>query len=174
VRDLRAGNVGVGEVLAAVGFRLFQQMLKLRGYRIMVGTYDAFQRWRGGTPYPFKNGSLTQTPRVTLGLTEGDLVRVKSLHDILATVDGTNRNRGLRFDVEMVPYCGGTYRVRGRVERLIDERTGSMRKLSNDCILLDGVFCRSRYSDRRLFCPRSIFSYWREIWLERVDDGPKT
>jgi hypothetical protein len=173
VRDVQCGNVGVGDVLAAIGFRLFQQLLKFRGYRLLVGTYDAFQRWRGGTPFPFKNGSLTKTPRAVLGLVEGDLVRVKSQAEILTTVDTANRNRGLLFDVEMVPYCGGTYRVRGRVERIIDERTGRMRKLPNDCIILDGVYCRSRYSDRRLFCPRSIFSYWREIWLERAGDAPK-
>jgi hypothetical protein len=171
VRDVRCGNVGFGDVLRALGFRLFTQLLRVRGYRLYVGAYDAFQRWTGGTPFPFKGGSLTKTPRATLGLVEGDLVRVKSHDEILATVDTAGRNRGLLFDVEMVPYCGGTYRVRGRVERLIDEKTGRMRKLSNDCIILDGVYCRSRFSDRRLFCPRSIFSYWREIWLTRADEG---
>jgi hypothetical protein len=32
--------------------------------------------------------------------------------------------------------------------------------------MLDGVVCKADY---HLFCPRGIYSYWREIWLERVD-----
>jgi hypothetical protein len=42
--------------------------------------------------------------------------------------------------------------------------------------VLDEVVCRACYSKHRRFCPRSIYSFWREIWLERVpapacDDG---
>lgn len=171
VRDVRSGNVGVGDVVGAGGFWIFRQLLRLRGARLLTALYDAVQRRRGGTPFPFKGGSLTKTPRATLGLAEGDLVRVKPHEEILKTVDADSRNRGLRFDAEMVPYCGGAYRVRSRVERLIDEKTGRMVTLSNDCIILEGVVCQSRFSAKRVFCPRSIFSYWREIWLEKIDDA---
>ena len=68
-----------------------------------------------------------------------------------------------------VPYCGGTYRVRKRVAKIINERTGKMQEMSNPGIMLDSVVCKSRYSLCRMFCPRSIHSYWREIWLERVE-----
>jgi hypothetical protein len=169
VRDVTSGNVGFRELVGGAGFWAFMQLLKLRGYRLLMASYEAFQRRRGGTPFPFKNGVLDKTPRATLGLKEGDLVRVKSHEEILQTLDTTNRNRGLRFDSEMVPYCGGTYRVRSRVERLIEEKTGRMLNLTSDCLILDGVICQSYYSNRRVFCPRSIFSYWREIWLERVE-----
>jgi len=171
VRDVRSANTDLRDILGAFGFWLFKQLLKFRGYRLLTSLYDGFQRRRGGTPFPFRNGSLAKTPRATLDLKEGDLVRVKPYEEILKTVDVSNRNRGLRFDAEMVPYCGGTYRVRSRVERLIDEKTGRMVKLSNDCIILDGVVCRSRFSAKRVFCPRSIFSYWREIWLTKVDEA---
>jgi hypothetical protein len=33
--------------------------------------------------------------------------------------------------------------------------------------VLDGVVCTSEYSDRKIFCPRAITPYFREIWLER-------
>jgi hypothetical protein len=92
----------------------------------------------------------------------------------MKTVDAKNRNRGLRFDPEMVPFCGQARRVRARVERIIDEKTGRMLKFLNDCIILDGVICQARVSSKRLFCPRSIYPYWREIWLERVEDAPKS
>jgi len=118
---------------------------------------------------PRSEGSSGETtPTTRLDLRAGDVVRVKSYADILATCDRSNRNRGMRFDPEMVPYCGGTYRVLKRVTRIINEMTGRMATLSNACIVLQGVVCRGRYSQCRLFCPRSIYPYWREIWLERI------
>jgi hypothetical protein len=75
----------------------------------------------------------------------------------------------MSFDKEMVPYCGQTLRVLKRVNKIIDEKSGKMLQLKNPCIVLDGSICRSRYSECRMFCPRAIYCYWREIWLERAD-----
>src|SRR5262249_42264008 len=108
------------------------------------------------------------TPVLTLDLQPGELVRVKSHEEILRTLNTSSKNRGLYWDAEMVPYCGGTYRVLRRVSKIIDEKTGKMREMKTPCIILDSVVCQSRYSDCRLFCPRSIYSYWRENWLERI------
>ena len=47
--------------------------------------------------------------------------------------------------------------------------------LPKDCIVLEGATCLGHLSvtPNRLFCPRSIYAFWREIWLERVDPpGP--
>jgi hypothetical protein len=46
-----------------------------------------------------------------------------------------------------------------------------MMTLPGECIILDGVICQARVSEHRLFCPRSIFPFWREIWLKRVADS---
>jgi hypothetical protein len=118
--------------------------------------------------YPRLLGKKQKTPSIVLNLQPGELVQVKSAAEIVETLDAENKNRGLRFDVEMLPYCGRTYRVLHRVEKIIDEKSGRMLKLQNDCIILDGVMCKACYSTKRLFCPRSIYSYWREIWLKRV------
>ena len=171
VRELRSRNARPVEMLTVFAFWVFRRILRIGGYRLLIGLYDSFQRRRGGTPYPFRDGTLDKTPRETLDLRAGELVQVKSHEEILKTINATNRNRGLSFDPEMVRFCGGVYRVRARVERLIDEGTGRMTNLSNDCIILDGVVCEARVSDKRLFCPRSIFPYWREIWLTRVRDA---
>jgi hypothetical protein len=40
--------------------------------------------------------------------------------------------------------------------------------MKTPAVILEGAFCRSRYSNHRMFCPRSIFAWWREVWLERV------
>ena len=43
-----------------------------------------------------------------------------------------------------------------------------MSTMKTPAVILEGVWCQSRYSHCRMFCPRSIHSWWREIWLERV------
>ncbi|HEY3303667.1 MAG TPA: hypothetical protein VGL70_09060 [Candidatus Binatia bacterium] len=168
LRDVRSGNVGISDVIGALIFRGFLLLLRCRGYRLWMFLYETIQKWRSGIPYPFKQGSLVKTPRAALALQPGEMVRVKSQDEIIQTVNARNRNHGLSFDPEMVKYCGGTYRVVGRVERLIDEKTGKMTPLSNDCIILDGVVCGAHFSNKRLFCPRSLYTFWREIWLQRI------
>ena len=41
-----------------------------------------------------------------------------------------------------------------------------MLRFKNPCIVLDDVTCRGAYHRQ---CPRGIFPYWREIWLERLE-----
>jgi hypothetical protein len=122
-----------------------------------------------GQRFPFVLGKLEKgkTPKGgQLNLQPGDLVRIKSKREIVATLDRSNRNRGLFFDHEMARYCGRTARVRSRVSRLIEESNGTMVEINSDCIILEGVVCAA---DSYRFCTRAIYSYWREIWLERID-----
>ncbi len=178
VEDYTSGNVGFSTLLGGFVYATYNNIMNLG---IGVGAfmrwiYDGVQRIRGGVQYPRKWGAIPRgepTPTHKLDLKPGDLVRIKSFEEILKTVDTANRNRGLYFDAEMVPYCGGTYRVRTRVERMLNEKTGKMMKIKNDCIILENVFCRACYSEKRYFCPRAIYSYWREIWLERVPEENK-
>jgi hypothetical protein len=99
----------------------------------------------------------------------GELVQVRSKEEIMRTINARQRNRGLWFDVEMLPFCGKTFRVRSRVDHIINEKTGAMMKMASPCIMLEGTACSGCYSRYRLFCPRSIYPYWREIWLKRVE-----
>jgi len=154
-RDWRSGNVRLARLVRVLS----------------VAAFNALQRWRGGA-YGFPHVP-PRTNRVTadqkLGLREGEMVRVKDVQEIVNTLDDNSKNRGLWFDAEMVPYCGGTYRVQQRVNQIIDEKTGKMLRFKNECIMLEGVVCQSEYSRGRLGCPRRIASYWREAWLERAD-----
>src|SRR5437868_6468095 len=126
--------------------------------------------WRGSrfprTPGVIPEGS--PTPLSTLNLQPGELVRVKAHDEILQTVTTGNLNRGMHWDAELVPYCGGTYRVLSRVHQLIDEKSARMVRMKTAGIVLDTVVCQARYSSCRMFCPRAMYPYWREIWLERV------
>jgi hypothetical protein len=177
VEDHSSGNVGLWRIICG-GIYFLCHWLSWAG--IGVGRpirwfYDTlYPLWRG-TPYPRRCGTIPAgeiTPTGTLDLQPGELVRIKPFKEILSTLNTRNRNRGLYFDAEEVPYCGGTYPVLKRVTKIIEERTGKMRQMKTPCVILDSVICQSRYSECRLFCPRSIYSYWREIWLERVE--PKT
>ena len=117
------------------------------------------------------HGTGSKSPKLEqLNLEPGELVEVKSTDEILATLTADAKNRGLYFDREMVPFCGTTQRVRRRVTRLIDERTGKMVELGADCVTLEGVVCSGDRSLRRWFCPRAIYPYWREGWLRRSGD----
>jgi hypothetical protein len=168
-RDVCWRNANVFDLVRAVFLWAFNRTSKIIGYRALLWSYDRFQKMRGGVPYPFRWGTLAKTPSEDLNLQPGQLVQVKSYPEILATLDQRNRNRGLSFDAEMVPYCGGEYRVLDRVEHIVNEKTGEMSKLPGVCIMMEGVKCRAWYSDRRVACPRSIYSYWREIWLKRAE-----
>jgi hypothetical protein len=177
IEDYTSGNAALGRILR--GFVYVCYYYGTLAYRGKLGEparwlYDWFQASWGGVPYPRRKGTIPAgepTPVVSLNLRSGDLVRVKPFHEIVATIDAKWMNRGLGFDAELVPYCGGVYRVRARLSRFIDEKTGRMKTLKTPAVILEGVCCQSRYSNNRMFCPRSIYSWWREIWLERVSES---
>jgi hypothetical protein len=54
-------------------------------------------------------------------------------------LDGANKNRGLFFDAELVPFCGREYRVRTRVTDFIDEKTRRMASLQTSAVILEDV-----------------------------------
>ena len=132
---------------------------------VAIAAYSKFYRKLTGKAYPHLAGTLKRTPTESLGLQAGEWVVVKSKEEILATLDTGGRNRGMTFDSEMLPYCGQRFRVLRRAERIIEEATGRLIEPPGVCIILENVICTSRY---RRSCPRSIFPYWREIWLRRA------
>ena len=159
--DVRSGNAPLLPMLRGLVIHLFNKYQTV-SRRLL----PSWLRIKGGGTYPFLQGkAVGRTPKETLGLQPGDLVEVKSEEEILQTLDKNNRNRGLRFGGGMLEYCGKRFRVLRRVEKIIDERTGKMLHFPGDAIILDGIVCNAKYE---LFCPREIYSYWREIWLRRV------
>jgi hypothetical protein len=177
LEDLESRNVGIARMVRGFIYMGYNSLINAgvglgRPLRLL---YDLAQSLWRGVPYPRKRGRIASgapTPRATaLNLEPGDWVRVKSYDEILGTLDPHNKNRGLYFDAEMVPYCGKKLRVLSKVQKIIDEKTGKMLDFKTPCFLLEGAVCQARYSECRLFCPRAIYSYWREIWLERVLQG---
>lgn len=120
VTDVRSGNVGVGRTVRTflVGlFNRFQDLSKKvlpRRLWIRRGLRWGFIEGRAGK----------KTPTATLDLKVGELVRIRSKQEILDTLNDDLLNRGMGFEEEMARYCGRTARVRARVERCLDEKTG--------------------------------------------------
>lgn len=126
------------------------------------------------TQHAFKHSQLSEQPAVTQdlrGFRPGELVQIRSRHEIRETLTPEGKNRGLWFDREMLPYCGQKARVKTKVERFIDEGSGRLVELASDCYILDDVVCQSSRSEGRWFCPRAIYPWWREAWLEPVEQA---
>jgi hypothetical protein len=150
LRDLCRGNVRLRPLLEGVSIELFNWV----------------QRQRGGVLSACLAPPERQTsPHDVLNLHAGEVVRVKCKREIEDTLNRNCRNRGLKFDRDMLRFCGGEYRVLTRVERLINERSGELVYITNPCIILDGVTATGEYLG---FAPQNDAIFWREIWLARV------
>jgi hypothetical protein len=97
----------------------------------------------------------------------GDMVRVKSRSAIQATLDRWNHLGGCGFMEEMWIYCDTIQKVYKNVNQFLDERDYHI-KHCKKIILLDDVQCQGTKDFGP--CDRSCYFFWREEWLEKVDD----
>lgn len=178
VRDVTTGNHSAWHITKLLIFSWYRALFNFGvGYGVLVRLFNAFQRFRGGKPFPAGEGRIGDgqpTPTELLHLKPGEWVEIKPASEILGTITKSGFNRGMRYDsLEMSKYSGERHRVQMRVERLISEQTGKMIQMKSPCIQLEDVYCRAECTPLRLGCPRASNTYWREIWLRRVD-GPKS
>jgi hypothetical protein len=175
VRDVTSRNHATSHMIKLLLFAGYRKLVGLGvGYRLLIAAFNAFQKLLGGNPYPVGEGKIPDrkpTPTEILDLKPGEWVQVKPQEEILKTITRSGFNRGMRYDREMSKYCGRSYRVQMRVEKLINEVTGKMMTMKNPCIQLEDVYCRAECTEYRLGCPRASNTYWREIWLRRVSDA---
>ncbi len=124
-------------------------------------------RWMGrpGKPADLP-GTFPAAP-----LQAGDLVRVRLQEEIEATLNHWQQLKGCTFMPEMARFCGTTQRVHKRMERFVDERDLRVKK-SRGIVLLEAVMCEGTASFGS--CDRSCLFFWREEWLERVENGEGT
>jgi hypothetical protein len=150
--EVRAGNSGGFEMIGRITAWLF--------WKIRRKIFGAYAR-----------GRSTNTPDGTLNLERGELVHVQPVERISETLNETAHNRGLYFTPAMRLLCEKEHRVDRRLEKIIVDGTGKMRKLRNT-VYLEGSLCGCSCV---AFggCPRAEFAYWREIWLQRSQNGQK-
>jgi len=150
VDDVRRGELSIGDFLLMIGRTAANRVRGLIG----LGDIGAL----AGTGQGKSKGALDLKP--------GDWVRIKSAEEIRATLGPDGRNLGLSFEPEMTRYIGGLYQVDFPVKSIILEETGQMAKLSRT-VALKGLSCRGICAKN---CPRANTLYWRESWLERVEN----
>ena len=154
VSGLRAGNFSLRDMARGMAIWLFW-----KARRMLLGVYP--------------RGESKSSPAESLNLQPGEWVEVKSIESIAKTLNEIGSNRGLAFFPGMHLFCGGRYRVKGRLDKMIVDGTGEMRRLKNT-VFLEGSTCRCAYLGFGMGgCSRCEFAYWREIWLRRCD-GPRS
>ncbi len=151
-------------------FKIYQ---KVRSYAVWhienMGVHGTLRRafiaLPKSKPKAATANETASTEGQTLSLRPGELVEVKSVEEILNTLDPNRKHRGLLWMTGMRKYCGKRYRVLKNVEKIVLESNGEVRKMTNT-VILDGVMC-----DGVEFCgcDRSCFHFWREAWLKRVE-----
>ena len=137
------------------GLRKAFSTVTLRTRRFLVSK-GSLKKYSGKNKYTYED---------TLNLQAGEWVRVKSEEDILASLDKCCNNKGLAWMPIMNNYCGKKLKVYKRVNKIVLESTGEIRILKNT-VLLEGAICNGIYG-----CDRSCFHFWREAWLERIDQN---
>ena len=146
--EIRAGNCGVPEMARRIAEWLFWRVRK-----IVLGVYA--------------RGDRKSTPAESLNLRSGEWIEIKPLTNIAETLNEKGYNRGLYFTPAMGQSCGGKFKVARRIDRIIVDGTGEMRKMKNTAFLegsMCGCSCVAFGG-----CPRDEYAYWREIWVRRVE-----
>ena len=131
------------------------------------------QRLRRAPATP-QAGAPARRNRMTPPLQAGELVRVRSLDEITATLDADGKCGGMAYlGIVMNRYTGRTLRVHRPIDYFFDERNWAMRKL-RDAVLLEGAYCEPPIEAGVQWagCGRSCFLFWKEDWLERVEPAP--
>jgi hypothetical protein len=152
LREIWVGNRSLSEVAGLIW----------HGIKILI------RKRRHGDALLRHIGPNKRTPVQCLGLRPGEIVRIRSEEEIVATLDSKSRNRGLGITTAMTRSCGQTHAVRTRFDKMISEATGRMHEIENT-VTLEGCECYCYF----MFggCPRRDLLYWREIWLERTTDS---
>ncbi len=124
---------------------------------------NRYARAVGKSPRP----AVDVTAMVSQPLEAGDWVRVRSLDEIQATLNNWRQLRGCTLLPEMEVYCGTRQRVLKPVRRFVDERDLLVKKTFG-VVLLEGLLCQGvAYFGR---CDRSCHYFWRQEWLEKIDE----
>jgi hypothetical protein len=150
-RGILVGNISSRDIAKSISLYLFWSYRKK-----LLGMYP--------------RGKSKVTPSETLNLQPGEWVEVKLFKNILQTLDEQGKNNGLWFSPDMRFMCGRKVRVERRLDKIIVDGTGQMRKLKNT-VTLEGATCGCAYLGMGTAgCSRCEFTYWREIWLRRCNE----
>ena len=98
------------------------------------------------------------------GLRPGEMVEVRNLPEILATLDERGRLDGLPFMPEMAAFCGHRVPVHRRVEKVWEYAHGTGMRRFRNAVLLRALRCDGQSHGG---CQAGCQLIWKEAWLKR-------
>ena len=101
-------------------------------------------------------------------LRPGDLVRVRSAREILATLDGDGTVEGIPFMPEMIQHVDRRFRVSKRIEKICWYTPESSSRRLPNTVLLEDLRCDGTAHGG---CQAECRIYWKDAWVERVDEN---
>jgi hypothetical protein len=110
-------------------------------------------------------------PNKDTDLEVGSTVRVKSLGDIMKTLDDERRLDGCMFTRQMEEFQGQTYKIIKVVRGIFDERLCKMYGTKTLLYILDGLICEGDVGCFSRRCDRSCYFFWHRQWLETIPNN---
>ncbi len=107
-------------------------------------------------------------PTQQLNLQAGELIEVRSVEEILETLDENGRLNAMPFMPEMLKYCGKQFRVYKVAHKTCDNIKPWNMRTVKDAVHLTGVRCDGLAHGE---CDAGCLIFWNEAWLKRVADG---
>jgi hypothetical protein len=108
----------------------------------------------------------TRSTGDTRPLRAGEIVEIRPLAEIVATLDDAGRLDGMPFMPEMAAYCGQRATVAKRAHKTCDGH-GNLRWL-DDTVHLDDLRCDGSAHGG---CQAKCLTFWKTSWLKRVVDN---
>lgn len=100
-------------------------------------------------------------------LRSGDIVEVRSVAEILATLDGSAAVDRMPFMPEMIRHAGRRYKVSCRVDKICDTVASTGSRRLQETVFLEDLRCEGAGHGG---CQQGCRLYWKEAWLRLVDD----
>ena len=98
----------------------------------------------------------------------GELVQVRSVDEILATLDSEGKFEGVPFMPEMVPFCGQRFKVFKHADYTCTD--GDPRRLTNT-VHLEELRCDGSAHRN---CQAKCLLFWKEAWIKGIAPGDVT
>jgi hypothetical protein len=106
--------------------------------------------------------AIRRSLRPRARLVPGETVEVRSLPEILATLDERGCLDGMPFMPEMAKFCGHRFQVHRRVEKVWEYAHGTSLRRVRDAVLLETLRCDGQSHGG---CQARCQLIWKEAWL---------
>ena len=171
------GRIGLAIVLSTIVLTLLSAYAALVAVGGMIVLYRDSCEERGLPYSPARPRERIVSPmtaairrfvRPRARLRPGEMVEVRSLPEILATLDERGCLEGMPFMPEMAIYCGHRFPVHRRVDKVWEYAHGTGMRRVRDAVLLKTLRCDGQSHGG---CQAACQLIWKEAWLRPPGRG---